>query len=81
MIAPYLKLPNVEFTINNTDTIQENISITFVDYGFMITLMWDRAFIVVEGNYTAGTRYDYMGHDPTLEALGPSDLHHEEEEH
>jgi hypothetical protein len=38
-------------------------------------------FMSIEGFYTTGARYQYMGHDPNAVALTPSDLHGEEGEH
>ena len=31
--------------------------------------------MTIEGNYTSGTRYQFMGHDPNAVALTPADLH------
>ncbi len=39
------------------------------------------AFMAVEGDYTSGTRYDYMGHDPNVVALTPEEWHASLESH
>ena len=33
------------------------------------------SFMAVEGSYTEGTRFDYMGHDPDAVALTPAEYH------
>jgi cytochrome c oxidase subunit 4 len=58
--------------------VWERMALVFTILGPPMVLLLLIAFITIEGNYTSGTRYAYMGHDPNAEALGPSDLHDEE---
>lgn len=39
------------------------------------------AFMAVEGDYTSGTRFDFMGHDRDAVALTPAELHGTAGEH
>ena len=57
----------------------ERLALVFTITGPPILLLLLIGFMVVEGEYTSGTRYEYMGHDPDVVALGPSDLHSEEQ--
>ncbi len=62
----------------------ERLALIFTILGPPIVLLLLIGFMSVEGFYTSGTRYQYMGHDPNAVALTPSDLHggeHAEEEH
>jgi cytochrome c oxidase subunit IV len=58
----------------------ERLALVFTITGPPIVLLLLIGFMVAEGEYTSGTRYEYMGHDPDVVALGPSDLHGEENE-
>ncbi len=60
--------------------VWERMALVFTICGPPIVLLLLIGFMVVEGDYTSGTRYDYMGHDPNAVALGPSDIHGEEAE-
>ncbi|HIF85891.1 MAG TPA: cytochrome C oxidase subunit IV [Gammaproteobacteria bacterium] len=62
----------------------ERLALAFTILGPPTVLLLLIVFMAVEGNYTSGTRYLYMGHDPNAVALSPDDIHgaeHEEEEH
>jgi len=61
--------------------VWERMALVFTILGPPIVLLLLIGFMVVEGGYTAGTRYEYMGHDPDVVALSPSDVHGGEEEH
>ncbi len=58
----------------------ERMALVFTILGPPVVLLLLIGFMVVEGNYTSETRYQYRGHDRDAAALSPSDLHHEEEE-
>jgi len=58
----------------------ERMALAFTILGPPLILMLLIGFMTVEGNYTAGTRYTYMGHDRDAVALTPSDIHGEEQE-
>ena len=55
--------------------VWERMALVFTILGPPIVLLLLIGFMTIEGNYTAGTRYQYMGHDPNAVALTPSDLH------
>lgn len=55
--------------------VWERLALVFTILGPPIVLLLLISFMAVEGNYVSGTRYEFMGHDPNAEALGPSDLH------
>ncbi len=55
--------------------IWERMALVFTILGPPIVLLLLIGFMSVEGFYTSGTRYQYMGHDPNAVALGPNDLH------
>jgi len=63
--------------------VWERMALVFTILGPPIVLLLLIAFMSVEGFYTSGTRYQYMGHDPDAVALTPSEVHgggHAEEE-
>lgn len=53
----------------------ERMALVFTILGPPIVLLLLIGFMAVEGEYTSGTRYQYMGHDPDAVALTPSDIH------
>ncbi len=55
--------------------VWERMALVFTILGPPIVLLLLIAFMSVEGFYTSGTRYQYMGHDPDAVALSPNDLH------
>ena len=63
----------------------ERLALAFTILAPPTVLLLLIAFMTIEGNYTSGTRYLYMGHDPNAVALSPDDIHGaehaEEEEH
>ncbi len=63
----------------------ERMALVFTILSPPLLLLLLIGFMAVEGNYTSGSRYSYMGHDPDAVALSPSDIHGEgneaEEEH
>lgn len=59
----------------------ERMALVFTILGPPIVLLLLIGFMAVEGSYTSGTRYQYMGHDPDAVALTPSDIHGGGEEH
>lgn len=59
----------------------ERMALVFTILGPPIVLLLLIGFMAVEGSYTSGTRYDYMGHDRNAVALSPSDIHGEAAEH
>lgn len=61
--------------------VWERMALVFTILGPPIVLLLLIGFMAVEGNYTSGTRYQYMGHDPNAVALTPSDIHGEAAEH
>jgi len=61
--------------------VWERMALVFTILGPPIVLLLLIGFMAIEGNYTSGTRYQYMGHDRNAVALGPNDLHHEEGGH
>lgn len=64
--------------------VWERMALVFTILGPPLVLLLLIAFMSVEGFYTSDTRYQYMGHDPNVVALSPSDLHggeNGEEEH
>lgn len=65
--------------------VWERMALVFTILGPPVVLLLLIAFMAVEGHYTSGTRYQYMGHDPDVVALTPSDIHGgghgEKEEH
>ena len=61
--------------------VWERMALVFTILGPPIVLLLLIGFMAIEGNYTSDTRYNYMGHDRNAVALGPDDLHHEEEGH
>lgn len=61
--------------------VWERMALVFTILGPPIVLLLLIAFMAVEGSYTSGTRYQYMGHDPNQVALTPAQVHgggHEE---
>lgn len=58
----------------------ERLALAFTILGPPTVLILLISFMAIEGNYTAGTRYQYMGHDPDAVALSPSDIHDAERE-
>ncbi|MBT3531496.1 MAG: cytochrome C oxidase subunit IV [Gammaproteobacteria bacterium] len=58
----------------------ERMALVLTILGPPVVLLLLIGFMVIEGNYTSETRYEYRGHDRDAVALTPSDLHHEEEE-
>lgn len=56
----------------------ERMALVFTILGPPVVLLLLIGFMVIEGNYTSGTRYQYRGHDRDAVALGPDDLHGEE---
>jgi len=59
----------------------ERMTLIFTILGPPIVLLLLIGFMIFEGNYVSETRYQYRGHDRDAVALGPNDLHHEEEAH
>ena len=59
----------------------ERMALVFTILGPPIVLLLLIGFMVAEGSYVSETRYEYRGHDRDAVALGPDDLHHEEEAH
>ena len=59
----------------------ERTALILTILGPPIVLLLLIGFMVAEGNYVSETRYQYRGHDRDAVALGPNDLHHEEEAH
>lgn len=55
--------------------VWERMALACTILGPPIVLLLLISFMAVEGSYTSGTRYQYMGHDPDAVALTPSDLH------
>ena len=55
--------------------VWERMALVFTILGPPIVLLLLIAFMSVEGFYTSGTRYQYMGHDPNAVALTPADIH------
>lgn len=55
----------------------ERMALVFTILGPPIVLLLLIGFMAVEGSYTSGTRYQYMGHDPDAVALTPSQVHGE----
>lgn len=53
----------------------ERLALVFTILGPPIVLLLLIGFMAVEGNYTFGTRVEYMGHDANAVPLSPSDLH------
>ncbi len=47
IISPYLKL--AEFTINNTDSIQESVVLSFKEEGYRLDIRWDRIVFWCDG--------------------------------
>jgi cytochrome c oxidase subunit IV len=58
----------------------ERMALVLTILGPPIVLLLLIGFMVIEGNYTSETRYEYRGHDRDAVALSPADLHHDEEE-
>ena len=58
----------------------ERMALVLTILGPPVVLLLLIGFMVIEGNYTSETRYEYRGHDRDAVALTPRDLHHEEEE-
>lgn len=61
--------------------VWERMALVFTILGPPVVLLLLIGFMAMEGKYTSGTRYQYMGHDPNAVALTPSDLHGEEAGH
>lgn len=55
--------------------VWERMALVFTILGPPIVLLLLIAFMAVEGSYTSGARYQYMGHDPNQVALTPSQVH------
>ena len=55
--------------------VWERMALVLTILGPPVVLLLLIAFMSIEGFYTSGTRYQYMGHDPNAVALTPSDLH------
>jgi len=53
----------------------ERMALVFTILGPPIVLLLLIGFMAVEGSYTSGARYQYMGHDPDAVALTPSQVH------
>ena len=60
--------------------VWERLALVFTILGPPVVLLLLIGFMAIEGNYTEETRFNYRGHDRDAVALGPSDIHHEEEE-
>lgn len=58
----------------------ERLNLILTILGPPVVLLLLIGFMAVEGRYTEETRFTYRGHDRDAVALGPSDIHHEEEE-
>ena len=58
----------------------ERMALVLTILGPPVVLLLLIGFMVIEGNYTSETRYEYRGHDRDDVAGAPRDLHHEEEE-
>jgi len=58
----------------------ERLNLILTILGPPVVLLLLIGFMAIEGNYTEETRFTYRGHDRDAVALGPSDIHHEEEE-
>jgi cytochrome c oxidase subunit 4 len=59
----------------------ERMALALTILGPPVVLLLLIAFMTIEGNYTSGTRYEFMGHDPNKMPISPSELHgggHEE---
>jgi len=61
--------------------VWERMALVLTILGPPVVLLLLIGFMSVEGFYTSGARYQYMGHDPNAVALTPSDLHGGEGEH
>ncbi len=61
--------------------VWERMALVYTILGPPVVLFLLIAMMVWEGDYVAGTRYEYMGHDPNAVALSPADIHGEAEEH
>jgi cytochrome c oxidase subunit 4 len=61
--------------------VWERMALVFTILGPPVVLLLLISFMAVEGAYTEGTRFDYMGHDRNAVALGPNDIHHEDAGH
>ena len=57
----------------------ERLALIFTILGPPVVLLLLIGFMAVEGHYTEESRFVYNGHDRNAVALGPSDIHHEEE--
>ena len=55
--------------------VWERMALVLTILGPPVVLLLLIAFMAVEGTYTSGTRYEFMGHDPDAVALSPSDIH------
>tara|TARA_B110000858_G_scaffold89247_1_gene103132 strand:- start:53834 stop:54232 length:399 start_codon:yes stop_codon:yes gene_type:complete len=55
--------------------VWERMALVLTILGPPLLLLLLIGFMAVEGFYTSGARYQYMGHDPNAVALTPSDLH------
>ncbi|PCJ27721.1 MAG: cytochrome C oxidase subunit IV [SAR86 cluster bacterium] len=58
--------------------VWERMALVLTILGPPVALLLLIGLMTIEGNYVAGTRYQYMGHDRDAVALGPDDLHGEE---
>ena len=58
----------------------ERLNLILTILGPPVVLLLLIGFMAIEGQYTEETRFTYRGHDRDAVALGPSDIHHEEEE-
>ena len=61
--------------------VWERLALVFTILGPPVVLLLFIAFMAIEGKYTEETRFVYRGHDRDAVALGPDDIHHEEEAH
>ena len=59
----------------------ERMALVFTILGPPIVLLLFIGFMAVEGDYVQENRFQYRGHDRDAVALGPDDLHGEEEAH
>ncbi|HJN96876.1 MAG TPA: cytochrome C oxidase subunit IV family protein [Gammaproteobacteria bacterium] len=59
----------------------ERMALVFTILGPPIVLLLFIGFLAVEGDYVQENRFQYRGHDRDAVALGPDDLHGEEEAH
>ena len=55
--------------------VWERMALVLTILGPPVVLLLLIGLMTIEGNYTSGTRYQFMGHDPNAVALTPADLH------